>query len=163
MSKTCSRRGCQLPSKIQRPDRQYCYKHHRFREMRGGARRHRKYIPSWETLDRMLPNDLICRICKKRMIWHANLGQFKDVITLQHNHDGSIALICHACNSGHGGSQLGDAYFDVPSNEKYCPGCKKLLHKSSFHIDRSQANGLHSQCKECRKEIWKAKKAIING
>ncbi len=162
MNKTCSRRGCQLPSQIQIPGRQYCYRHYRFREMRHNAGKYRKYIPSWQMLDNMLPDGLICCACKKRMIWHTSLGQLKDVITLQHNHDGSILLVCQACNSGHSCSQLGDAYFNVPSNEKYCPGCKKLLHRSSFHMNRSKAVGLSNQCKKCRREEHKAKKVIIN-
>ena len=33
---------------------------------------------------------------------------------------------------------------------KYCPGCKRYVHKSEFQRNRSNDDGLQSQCSECQ-------------
>lgn len=37
----------------------------------------------------------------------------------------------------------------VPPGSKYCHGCNSVRSLSGFHNNRSQPDGLASQCKEC--------------
>lgn len=147
--KICSRRECKKIADIQCSDRQYCYKHYRFGKMKSSAQYNNKYIPLETELENLIPSKLICSACNKKMIWHSKLGKLKDVISLQHNHDGSIMLICQGCNSAHGHSNLGDEYFNIPNNEKYCADCKRILMLDKFGNNSIRKDGLYSICKKC--------------
>ncbi len=151
----CSKKGCEQPSTRQMGCCQYCNKHYRFKKMRSGAQQKNKYMPSWEELSEMLPKDMICNICNKQMIWHKKLGKLNDVISLQHDNNGDIRLICFACNIGHRNSKLGDEYFNIQKDHKYCPECEKILSIKSFYKNKSKRDKHNNICKKCVKTLGK--------
>lgn len=80
--------------------------------MRGKAARSRKYIPSLEELEHMLAYnpDMLCYTCGKKMVWHCSFSKLGDVMSLQHETDGTISFICHSCNAAHG--PMGDKFYN---------------------------------------------------
>lgn len=162
--KTCSRRKCSKLSQISHGKGcQYCFKCYRFRRMRDGAKKGNKYQPSWEELEYLFYNtikDMQCPICEKKMIWHGLLGTRKNVISLQHNNDDTIQFLCQPCNAGHGSSQLGDKYFDIPKNHKYCSVCKNILSINKFNKDRNSKDKHDHICKQCKSKIYYRNKEL---
>ncbi len=152
----CSRRQCGdkgLFKVAQYKNNQYLYcpKHYRLHKMKNTASHDKKYDPEYKELEKLIPNEMKCPNCNKKMIWHTGFGKLNDVITLQHNDNGTIILICMECNNGHGHSQLGDKYFNLKRNEKYCPRCKKILYKQMFYNNKARYDNLSSVCKKCFK------------
>ncbi len=148
--KICAKKGCNEIGQYRCGKYSlYCVKHYRFCHMRSKAKRYKKFCPTWDTLEKLIPYNMICPTCDKDMIWHTSLGVRKDVISLQHNHNGNIILICHSCNVSHGNSKLGDNYFNIPKNHKYCPKCDKILNKIKFHKNKYIKNNLNGICKDC--------------
>ncbi len=153
MEKICSKKGCNKTGEIKGSQGTfYCFQCNRFNKMINQAKQGNKYTPSLKELKTMLPINLICPICSKKMIWCTKLGRLGDVISLQHNHDGSIVLICHSCNSAHGQSHLGDKYFNLKENEKYCPKCKEILSIDKFSNTKCKKDGHNGICKKCDKK-----------
>ncbi len=151
-NRICSKKSCHEIGKHIDGGIIYCDKHHRFRKMRQGAKAQKKYVPSWEELELLLfiwCQNFKCPICNKKMIWWSNNKKRAKIISLQHNNDGSILLICYSCNSGHGSSQLGDRYFDLKQNEKYCSDCKRILSKKLFPKSVRSKDKLMTQCRQC--------------
>lgn len=136
----------------------YCYKCNALKNMRSHALQDNKYIPTLKELNELIPYDMMCPTCHKFMVWHKQLGKYNDVISLQHNLDGKIMLICMACNNGHGHSTMGDKYFNISLIHKYCPYCKKILSKFLFYKNKSQKDKLDCYCKKCSKQYKKRKK-----
>ncbi len=160
LNKICSKRGCfdygihPLRGCI------YCSKHFRFIHMRNDAKTNNKYQPSFQELEYILiqcGSEMKCPKCNKKMILHFSDGDLKDLITLQHNHDQSIEFICYSCNCAHGNSKLGDKYFDIPKDHKYCSDCEKILLKIEFSKNRCMKNNIHNICKKCVKHLNKLK------
>lgn len=146
----CSKKGCKkIGIIIYLPTAIYCFQCSRFKSMRHAAQTKNKYQPSWEELEKILPKNMICPTCSKQMIWHSSLGTKGDVVSLQHNYDGSIMLICHSCNAGHGQSHLKDKYFDIPVGYNYCSQCKYILKKAEFNKCMQNKNNLLGCCKKC--------------
>lgn len=156
----CSRKNCSnIGSHKLDKSRYYCDKHYRFLRMRNSAQQRNKYIPSIKELENLLDalNKMECPICNKQMIWHQKYGYRKDVISLQHNHNGNILFICNLCNIIHGNSKLKDKYFNLKPNEKYCPKCEKILDKKLFHKVYKKQNIFQPYCKLCQNNIRKNK------
>ena len=148
--KICSKKGCSLIGVMQASATTiYCMKHYRFYRMRVFAQTRNKYVPSHEELEKLLPQTMICSTCYKRMIWNSKLGCRNDVISLQHNNNGTIMLICTSCNCGHGHSKLGDEYFNIPKDHKYCPDCEKTLLINKFNYNKTRKDKHQNICKKC--------------
>ncbi len=153
--KICSKINCCEIGQIVRHNNKYeysyCYKHYRIMRMRDGAKQKNKYMPSFKEIEDLIPKDMRCVSCNKNMVWHKRLGCLADVMSLQHNHDNSIVLICQGCNAGHSNSQLGDKYFDIPIGYKYCPSCKFILKIKKFYSCKTWSDNLSIVCKKCDK------------
>lgn len=140
----------------------YCFRHYRFYRMRDVATKKKKIIPSWDECEILLfvhCHMLLCPICNKKMIWHKDFGEIKDVISLQHNNDHTINFICYGCNAAHGASKLGDAYFKIPYNKKYCPICDRILFKNKFSKETKRKDGLQTKCRKCDSLYHKERKS----
>lgn len=160
--KKCSRKNCECLGEYCRSRGRFCVKHYRFLCMKSGASAKRKYIPSWQELEELFLclDKMRCPNCHEIMFWHSKYddGLRSKVISLQHNIDKTISLICCSCNSGHGNSNLGDKYFDIPDQHKYCPICKNIFHISNFYRNSTESNGLQSKCKQCDNFVRKRNK-----
>lgn len=95
----------------------YCAKHQVIKNMRTHALHYGKSVPSWNELDAMfMYHGMHCKHCRKRMLLRSNRAEKpvdrNAVVTLQHNNDGSICLLCHSCNVSH--RHYGDALYTFP-------------------------------------------------
>ncbi len=159
--KTCSKKGCDNEGIHIRSLRTiYCDKCYRFNCMIKIAKQYNKYVPSLIEIEALFGrlHNMQCPICDKQMIWHSKYGKMSNVISLQHNYNGDILLICHGCNSGHGSSTLKDEYFNLNNDERFCPDCRKILNKDSFHkSSRNKYEGICKVCGNIRRSIQRAK------
>lgn len=132
-----------------------CAKHSRFHQMRRQAARRGKLVPSFEKLEKLCAEliDFRCRGCEKTMIWTSrNGGKKGDSVSLQHNRNGSMSLICHACNS-----KLTDGFSESGFYQKLklkkCGLCEVVLPLDAFY--RRYANEpdkVQSRCKPCKNQ-----------
>lgn len=163
--KICSRRGCNEEAKHKRNKTvTYCDKHFVWSDRKRTSKSRNKTFPSIEEFEtlwkELINNKFHCLVCRKKMIIKSLQKGLKGcVVSLQHWKDGSLGLICTACNTGHGHSKLGDDWKHVPKNFKYCPACDKIKNKENFGKNRSRSNGLTDECKLCNNKRSKDNRA----
>lgn len=153
MTETCSKKNCDsLAVHKTSVCVSYCPKHYRFRQMRGCAKNHKKDIPTWDEYDILLyiwcPT-FHCPVCGTKLEWHTNINGLNKVVSLQHNDNGTIMLICQGCNAGHSNAKLRDMFFEIKANEKYCPGCNDILSLDKFHKNKKKKKQRRTYCKKC--------------
>lgn len=131
-----------------------CGKHWRFNQMRACAKASGKYAPPIQQLESLTPMPFMCPICKRELIWF-----MKDdpkhrgrVISLQHDRNGSIRLICHSCNSRHD-DRPGDTFYAEGMSRRRCYSCKKTKSLDQFGPDKSRYQGKKCICRKC----WQGK------
>lgn len=152
-------RYCDRPATIHRVHRHACFIHCRIDPMQTCARSRGLYTPTAEELVSLF-NDLItkgmkCGHCQSVMVWN---GRAANVVTLQHDRNGTIRLLCLSCNSRHY-TYPGDEFYNYPLNWAFCPMCKTAKHESNFYRKR---NGRRSSyCKSCKHLIAKREYAAI--
>ena len=141
---TCSR--CNEP----RFKLSWCLRHWRFNQMRQCAQHAGKIIPTVEHLER-LANELsgmVCPACRLPMIW---TGTPKSrVVSLQHDQDGTLRLICQSCNCRH--ANIGDAFYEILGpDRKLCRRCSTVKPLSEFHkrTKGGSYGGVRDWCKTC--------------
>jgi hypothetical protein len=93
------------------------------------------------------------------MHWIDNSNRSASAV-LQHYRDGSLGIVCHACNTKHG-MMPGDSYRDVPVGYKLCRSCKTIKPLDMFY-KRSDSKIQYpmSKCKVCNLEAhqeWRRK------
>lgn len=132
-----------------------CARHHRYAQMRKAALRDGKAVPTYEQLDTMPGSNLVCPTCDVQMNWFMKDGG-PTVAALQHYRDGTLAIVCLACNARHG-QMPGDTYRDLPKDHKRCPQCEEIKPRSEFYTKQwgDRKPKITSNCKQC----CKAKKA----
>ncbi len=154
MNKVCSRKDCEdLARHYLKETASYCPKHYRFKEMKHNSKRYKKDVPTWDECEILLfvwCLSFKCPVCNVQLKWNKGNGGIKNVVSIQHNNNGTIMFICHSCNSGHGSSKLGDEYLTIPLNKKYCPRCNLILDKNNFGKNLNKRNKLRVYCRECR-------------
>lgn len=154
-------RWCNSAAVIRQGRIDLCAKHYRFQTMRTRARRDGKTVPSYNDLDDLIPAGMTCQCCKRGMNWRQSEGA-STVITLQHDRDGALRLICLGCNTRHSVHE-GDSFYVIPADMKFCPDCRMNLPIGSFSIDRSRPIGRKSYCRPCsakRNANWRTSYAI---
>ncbi len=154
LNKICSKKECFGYGIYSLRGCVYCPKHFRFIRMRMHAQRRNKYQPSFQELEYLLiqcGKFIKCSKCDKQMILNLSEGDLKDLITLQHNHDESIELICYSCNCSHANHTLKDDYFNIIKEHQYCSICQKTLFKTNFCKNKCMKNNIHNICKRCVK------------
>jgi len=163
----CSKPGCSGEGKHKYSESSmYCDKHRRFQTMKNKARRDGKLVPTGEQLEEMLKpclsadGSLICPRSKKSMQWVAGAdGRKGSTVSLQHNLNGTMEFVSHSANVSHKNSKLGDLYWNLKDNEKFCPDCSTVKDKTSFGRCRRNPNGLQCRCRTCSNAMNKANRA----
>lgn len=155
----CSRNACRHQG-----HQDLCAVHYRFGQMRANAKRSGKAVPTHEQLERLMSattsaGRLICVGCGREMNWLAVDGE-STVVSLQHDRDGTLRLICRSCNTRHAFTP-GDEFYSRAKSEKFCRGCERWLSKESFGVDRSKPSGLTGRCTRCLR-IAQARWAATN-
>lgn len=139
-----------------------CKKHYRFSQMRTCAKRHNKYVPTYEELELLTINTLqidkgkVCPECNRVMNWVKKDGS-STVVTLQHDRSGNIKLLCQSCNSRHS-KYDGDSFYTRNKSKKLCPKCKDEKELSDFfNVKSSSKRWLNkgSYCKDCNRKYQK--------
>jgi hypothetical protein len=125
-----------------------CEKHYRFIQMRKTAKADKKYSPSIYELEKLVPSNMKCADCGKAMHWIDNNNR-SDGAVLQHYRDGTLGIVCMACNTKHG-MMPGDSYRDTPKDHKLCRTCKTIKPLSDFHTRKDGKKPYPmSKCKKC--------------
>jgi hypothetical protein len=129
-----------------------CEKHHRFTQMQRTAKQDQKYVPSIFELEKLVPHDMKCQDCGVVMHWIDDENRSSGAV-LQHYRDGSLGIVCHACNVKHG-NMPGDSYREVPPNHKLCRSCKTIKPLSMFGIRKDgKVPYPTTKCKSCRHQV----------
>ena len=113
-----------------------CDKHHKLYCMINTARERNKAVPTMEQLEEMIPEDLICEVCGKTMLWYLprTSNRRKDVISLQHWDSGRLSMICYSCNCRHANIGIPEDMFlkVIWDKENWCNKCKQVLPLNRF-------------------------------
>lgn len=154
-TRTCSR--CAATA-IRVQGRQWlCARHYRFGQMRATAKRRAKSVPTHSMLESLARN-MTCIGCGREMVWLGSIDQSR-VVSLQHDRDGTLRLLCRGCNTRHA-THPGDTFYTLPRGYLRCSDCASLLAESAFARDRSRPRGRRSYCKKCaniRHAEWRAR------
>lgn len=157
----CSRPACSNAQFRRLGNAKYCVEHYRFATMRASAKRLGKTVPTVDELTALLPVDLVCQPCGRRMNWLASEGE-STVITLQHDDSGAWRLICRACNTRH--AALGDEFYMIPPDMRRCPGCLHVKPLREFCKDATRFLGTKTYCRGCqrgRHAKWRSSRARL--
>jgi bacterioferritin-associated ferredoxin len=132
-----------------------CEKHHRMLSMQKVAKQDKKYVPSIFELEKLVPVNMACGDCGKKMHWIDDDAR-ADGAVLQHYRDGTIAITCFSCNTKHG-NMVGDSYRELPKDHKHCSSCKtiKPLDQFSRRNDAKKSYPM-TKCKLCMREAYAA-------
>ncbi len=152
-SRKCSR--CDKPAAKMRNQTYFCTPHYRMKQMRDDAKIDGKLVPSWEMLAELFlaiaALGLKCPACHRAMNWLKEEG-VATIVTLQHDRDGGVRLLCLGCNSRHQ-HYPADTFYEVPPGHKRCNRCGTVKQFGDFYRDKYNSNGLRSDCKECAKSV----------
>ena len=129
----------------------------RLRGMRTNAKANGKIVPEMielEYLAKKIEDDyenIFCPKCDKKMKWKTGPDRKKGkVVSLQHNLDGTVELICVSCNSAHGASNRGDDFWiSAPQGFKHCGKCNEVKEHKEFSVCNKSKEGRQSYCKAC--------------
>jgi len=150
----CTVRGCVEPKfKFK-----YCLMHYRFSNMKSRACASRKYSPAMKELEKLVPLGMICPSCDRSMVWSTGTVT-SNLITLQHDRNGTVRLICMACNSRHSRFE-GDEFYDLPKDSKRCHLCKVVKPLEEFLKVKTGWMGRGVRCLPCHNADCKRRKAI---
>lgn len=147
----CARKGCNEIGINKSGDySKYCDRHFVVKNMRGEAQYRKLTIPSHEwieaELDALAKNGMKCPVCKKKMVLRKKFGDAKSVLSLQHDENGKVRIICFSCNARY--ASIGDDFYKYGPNKKRCRHCKVAKDRKLFYFDKKSRT--HSSlCKEC--------------
>lgn len=146
-----NKRCCVCSSTVTKTRRrqELCDRHYRLRQMRYKATADGVYSPSMIELEQLVDRcGMVCPACGVNMCWMGD-GEKKRQVTLQHNRDGTIQLLCLSCNSRHQHFD-GDSYYVWDHTKKKCKQCGAVQDKCQFWRNKSNPDGLQSYCKMCK-------------
>lgn len=131
-----------------------CAVHRRLARMIRGSISRGLPHPTMAELEKMIPDRMVCGDCGLEMVPYVPAGQpAARRMAIQHYRNGDIAIVCHSCNSRHGGLP-GDKFLEVGPDEKWCRKCDRVLKLTDF--GRSAGSRGYKQslacCKECENE-----------
>ena len=125
-----------------------CSKHIRFEQMQSTAKNDKKYVPSIYEIEKLVPKDMKCPDCKCSIHWINDENRTQGAV-LQHYRNGTLGIVCLACNTKHG-MMPGDSYKDIPVGSKLCRTCKTIKPLSMFHKRKDgRIPYPMTKCKEC--------------
>lgn len=150
----CTATGCLEPKfKFK-----YCLMHYRFANMKSRAYASGKYAPPIKELEKLVSPGMICPSCDRSMVWSTGTVT-SNLITLQHDRNGTVRLICMACNSRHSRFE-GDGFYDLPKDSKRCCICKNVKPLEDFVKVKTGWMGRGTRCLPCHNADSKRRKAI---
>lgn len=128
-----------------------CQKHYRFQQMRMTASKRGLYSPTNAELEAALSANLQCPCCGVTMAWSRDKGS-GSTVSLQHDDDGGIRIICLSCNQHH--KAAGDMLYELDDAEKPCTKCGQVKPLNKFHvtIEKGRWKGVRASCKDCTRE-----------
>lgn len=141
--------ACGAPSVRETSRSWHCALHTRLVQMRTSAKYKGKVAPSIAALELLIPKDMACPACARRMNWLRHEG-ISTQATLQHDRCGTIRLLCQGCNSRHS-AMPGDTFYLLPEGHKLCQDCGIIKSKCEFTKVRSpeRRDGVQTYCKPC--------------
>lgn len=143
---------CSLPAVLLTKGTGYCALHRRIRVMRRGAKSTRQACPTFAQLETMFAAlvDMRCPRCSRVMTMDRMCAS---LVTLQHNRDGTLMLLCHSCNARHA-AQADDTFLGIPPDHKLCRDCGQVkpLDAFSFNRNHQRFGDRHTYCKACFSE-----------
>lgn len=156
----CGRRGCGEPATRKWSHSFFCLRHYRFNKMRALANRRRVVVPTLERLEEMWPRDMKCPHCRRDVVWSAGPGAGRgSVLSLQHDHGGTIRMLCQSCNSRHR-DVPNDGFYAIPPGSRYCRPCNTVKLLTAF----SKRTKCCKQCHYNRELLLKRRrKAAMEG
>ena len=120
----------------------------RMLQMRWAAKYNGKTVPSIAELEAMIPKDIVCPECKRKMNWFRKEGH-STVITLQHDRDGKHRILCQGCNVRHAFMRRDD-FYKFPKDKKRCYVCGTVKPLTEFWTDNSTRwMNKFGKCKPC--------------
>ena len=159
--KECSWKGCSEVSFIKVGSGAYCKFHYKCNSMMASSNNNPNYpSTTMGVMNKMLrecyDKGLKCPHCEKQMLLHSSEGSRKDVVSIQHNLDGSLQLLCLSCNTSHGNYRSDAIFYKMEEGRKNCTGCKEWLPFEMFSKNKCEASGLQTKCKKCESIRYKA-------
>lgn len=135
-----------------------CDRHYRILKMVKGSIRRGLFTPDESVLDSMIDEtgeNLSCPSCGKSMTFHSSANGMADVLSIQHNSDGTVSLLCLSCNSRHGNMHNRDSRFpQCGADKKSCGVCKEILPLDEFYAGNCY-RGRQGSCKKCSLKLSK--------
>ena len=126
-----------------------CKKHYRFQQMRVRAKSRGKAVPSYDWLEeqwRSIKGS--CPVCHRDVNWLSKEGS-ATVLTLQHDRNGDMRLLCLSCNVRHASFE-DDSFYETDPNRRICPRCRRSLPWGAFCADNnSRWKNKKSYCRQC--------------
>ena len=125
-----------------------CELHHRISRMRRGCTQRNLHAPSEQELESLFNtlDKMRCPVCGDKMQLMPE-GR-KGLVTIQHDRDGNVRLLCLACNVRHS-DYPADTFYEKHQSEKWCNHCRQFRPLSRFNCDIHHKNGKRSWCKDC--------------
>ncbi len=136
-----------------------CLRHQTLHMMRQNAKCAGKVSPTRQELDAMVPADMVCPSCKLTMTW--TMAEGPNSISLQHNRDGTLIILCLRCNHRHC-PLPGDMFYEIAPGMKWCNDCKTVKPHSEFWKRGDRPGGFQSYCVPCM-GIRNEKRKIATG
>jgi hypothetical protein len=131
----------------------------RFYGMRKEAKKHSKAVPAYSQLEAWAQETgMACPACGVQMCWTTRDGSSRRLVTLQHNRDGSMQLLCRSCNGRHAKYE-GDSFYTMDHTKKRCGLCREEKPLEEFYRRRERVNGRVHKCIPCNNEIRRRARA----
>jgi len=147
---------CGKPLYRRHQGERHCILHWQIRAMRNSSRENGKYIPSVAEIEAIIPESMLCPKCGRKMFWTQSQGDAALTLSLQHNADGSIGILCRSCNAREDDFPAG-TFMKVPLDLKFCAKCHQLFPLCEFqkHGSKGKWMNLGSYCKPCHRQRTK--------
>lgn len=126
-----------------------CVKHYRVLAWIKDSKHRGVTVPNWFQMEKIIPADMKCPVCRKTMTWTRIEGT-SHIITIQHDRDGAIGILCFTCNIRHRGHS-GDNFYEHCGSVKKCPRCKTVRPFEEFSEHPTTLDGRRGYCKSCQK------------
>jgi len=136
-------------------NRPYCVRHYRFDQMRVNSKHRGKLVPSHEWLEANVPAGMVCPCCTRQMNWLVSDSR-STTISIQHDHDGGMRLICYSCNVRHA-SMPEDSFYALPPGMSKCKCCGEVKAQDEFFTTAGR------RCRICNRDTFRAWEAASPG
>lgn len=148
----CTRAGCSEKAHTKMGQNTvWCVLHAKVYKAIVVARRTNRFAPDYDVLLKMFVDTKNCPICGIALNPHIERKRTdsrRDMATLQHNPDGTLAIWCSPCNVREGQHELRVGFKDIVG--KRCPTCKLDLPLDMFTNCKRGLHGKDTYCRKCK-------------